>query len=126
MVKAHNRMIVTHAPADVQSAAAIFFLLTSYFAAIRSHGGAAILPAALLYVRLRGEADGACRYAEAVALRRRFVRPSGPAPALASEPGDIPGAAPQRLPASQTATKQRACDRGASPFHDDSRRTPTC
>jgi hypothetical protein len=120
MLKADTCMIVTRPFTSIPSAAAIFFLLTSYFEAIQSHEGAGILPAGLLRLPLRGDADVASRHAEAAALCATVA-----SPALLNEVCEVLDAAMQRL-RELRRVETHASDVGAGTHGHQPRRTFTC
>lgn len=122
MLKTDTRRIVTGAFARMNSSAAIFFLLTSYFEAIQSYDDACLLPPGLLRLPLRREVDVTSRHAQAIALRGRSIHESLPSTALVHELCEVLDAAVLRLRALQTAESGDCFSQHSGELH----RLPTC
>jgi hypothetical protein len=127
MLKADTRMIITQALAGMESTAAIFFLLTSYFDAVRWHEGAATLPQELLRLPLQGNADVAARHAETSALQSRCLGETGLSSPLLVELSSVLDLALHRLRALQRADAQAGGDALAPrSVHETAPRMPSC
>jgi hypothetical protein len=122
MLKTGTRRMITGALARMNSSAAIFFLLTSHFEAIRSYGCACLLPPGLLRLPLRREADVTSRHAQAIALRGRSMHETLPSTALVHELCEVLDAAVLRLRALQAAGSGDY----SSQHPDELRRLPIC
>lgn len=122
MLKTDTRSTVTGALARMNSSAAIFFLLTSYFEAIQSYDCACLLPPGLLRLPLRREPDITSRHVQAIALRGRSMHETLPSTALVRELCEVLDAAVLRLRA------LRAAGSGdySSQHSDELRRLPIC
>jgi hypothetical protein len=122
MLKTDTRRIVIGALANMNSSAAIFFLLTSYFEAIQSYACACLLPPGLSRLPLRREADVTSRHAQAVALRDRPMHEIPPLTALVHELCEVLDAAVLRLHALQAP----GSGDHSSQHSDELRRLPIC